>query len=96
MEFKVDQIVWTCALGFASIAGWIISVAISSFLKRIEDTLERGTQSMERLNVNVAVVVSKVESHERRITLIEEAKRVWERETPDMQAKRVSRSTENT
>lgn len=47
--------------------GWAIKLSISSFLKRIEHSLDSLVKCVEALNIKIAVVIQQVSSHEKRI-----------------------------
>ena len=67
MDFPVKDIVFPIMGGIASILGW----AFLTFLQKLEKNFDKLTDSVERLNVNVAVLVQQVPALERRVERLE-------------------------
>lgn len=86
MEFHLVDIILPVFGGLASIIGYVVL----NFLSRTEKCLERLASSVESLNVAIAVVVSKVESHDKRLATIEDNVKIWERENHAAQDRRVA------
>lgn len=67
MDFNVREILFPVFGGIASIIGW----AFVNFLAKLERNFDKLTESVETLNVNVAVLLKQVPGLERRIERLE-------------------------
>jgi prefoldin subunit 5 len=81
MEFQAKEIILAIGAGAVTALGWVISnsvkLAMSSISKdfhKLASTVERLESSVQTLNVNMAVVVQKVEIHDRKFESLDQFK----------------------
>jgi len=70
LNFDMKDIVFPVAGGIASIVGW----AVLSFLGKVEKSFERLTESIEKLNLSVALLTQQGVGLEKRVDRLEAEK----------------------
>lgn len=59
-------------MDWPAVAQWLFYGALGGIALYVARSIERMRESVESLNVNVAVIVERVESHDKRISKLEE------------------------
>lgn len=69
----MDSIVWAeLGLGMAGVVISLVAFLAVTIFKDMADDIKRMADSVDNLNIRVAVVIEKTDNHERRIGLLEQ------------------------